>query len=79
VQPLSAFLGRPAPKAAPAIDFIKRLTPEQQEASLDFFNILNFTLQFCGRTRPRENSWRVSPRSASARGRSSTRASSRPR
>ena len=30
-QPLSAFLGQPAPKAAPAIDFIKPLTPADAE------------------------------------------------
>jgi hypothetical protein len=53
VQPLSAFLGQPAPKAAPAIDFIKPLTPEAQRTSLEFFNILNFTLQF-GPTPPSE-------------------------
>jgi hypothetical protein len=47
VQPLSAFLGQPAPKAAPAIDFIRPLTPEAQKTSLEFFNILNFALQFC--------------------------------
>jgi hypothetical protein len=47
VEPLSAFLGTAAPKAAPAIDFIKPLTPETQKTSLDFFNILNFVLQFC--------------------------------
>jgi hypothetical protein len=47
VQTLSAFLGQPAPAAAPAIEFIKPLTPEQQKTSLDFFNILNFTLRFC--------------------------------
>jgi hypothetical protein len=47
VQPLSEFLGQPAPKAAPAIDFIKPLTPEQEKTSPEFFNILNFTLQFC--------------------------------
>jgi hypothetical protein len=46
-QPLSAFLGQPALKAAPAIDFIKPLTPEQQKTSLEVFNILNFVLQFC--------------------------------
>jgi hypothetical protein len=46
-QPLSAFLGRPAPKAAPAIDFIKPLTPEGQRTSPEFYNILNFILQFC--------------------------------
>jgi hypothetical protein len=47
VEPLSAFLGTVAPKAAPAIDFIEPLTAETQKTSLDFFNILNFVLQFC--------------------------------
>jgi len=44
---LSTFLGQPALPAAPTIDFIKPLTPATQKASLEFFNILNFTLQFC--------------------------------
>jgi hypothetical protein len=47
VQTLSAFLGQPAPTAAPAINFIKPLTPEQQKSSIKFFTILNFILQFC--------------------------------
>src|SRR5438128_9902407 len=47
VQPLSAFLCQPAPKAAPAIDFIKPLTPAEEKTSPQFFNILNFVLQFC--------------------------------
>jgi hypothetical protein len=47
VQPLSAFLGQPAPRAAPAIDFIKPLTPAEEKTSPQFFNILNFVLQFC--------------------------------
>jgi hypothetical protein len=47
VESLSAFLGRPAPKSAPPVDFIKPLTPEAQKASLEFFNILNFVLRFC--------------------------------
>src|SRR3982074_1561216 len=47
VQSLSAFLGQPAPKAEPAIDFIKPLTPAEEKTSLQFFNILNFVLQFC--------------------------------
>jgi len=46
-QPLSAFLGRPAPKAAPAIDFIKPLTPATLKTSPEIFNNLNFILQFC--------------------------------
>src|SRR3954466_436104 len=45
-QTLSAFLGTPAPKAAPAIDFIKPLSPADEKTSLQFFNILNFVLQF---------------------------------
>ena len=47
VQTLSAFLGVPAPAAAPSIDFIKPLTPETQKTSLEFFNIVNFVLKFC--------------------------------
>src|SRR5437773_5872844 len=46
-QTLSAFLGQPAPKAAPVIDFIKPLTPAEEKTSPEFFNILNFVLQFC--------------------------------
>jgi hypothetical protein len=47
VEPLSAFLGQPAPKAAPAINFIKPLPPAEERTSPEFFNILNFVLQFC--------------------------------
>jgi len=47
VEPLSAFLGQPAPKAAPAIDFIKPLPPAEEKTSPEFFSILNFVLQFC--------------------------------
>jgi len=47
VQTLSAFLGQPSPKASPAIDFIKPLTPEEEKTSPEVFNILNFVLQFC--------------------------------
>jgi hypothetical protein len=46
-QPLSAFLGQPAPKSAPPIDFLKPLTQEQQKTSLEFFNQLNFILTYC--------------------------------
>ncbi|HSM74688.1 MAG TPA: DUF1214 domain-containing protein, partial [Desulfobacterales bacterium] len=45
-QSLSAFLGQPAPKPAPTIDFIKPLTPETQKTSPEFFNVLNFVLKF---------------------------------
>jgi hypothetical protein len=49
-EPLSAFLGESAPPAAPAapaIDFPKPLTPEEQKSSLEVFDLLNFILQFC--------------------------------
>lgn len=47
VQTLSAFLGKSSPPAAPKIEFVKPLTPAEQKTSLEFFNILNFVLQFC--------------------------------
>ena len=45
VQTLSAFLGQPAPAAIP-INYIKPLTPAEQKTSPEFFNIMNFALQF---------------------------------
>ena len=47
VQTLSAFLGDPAPPAAPAIDFPRPLGVEEERTSLAFFEELNFLLQFC--------------------------------
>ncbi len=47
VQPLSAFLGTAAPPAAPGIDFVQPLSVDEQRASPEFFNVLNFVLQFC--------------------------------
>jgi len=47
MQPLSAFLGTTPPPAAPAVDFIKPLTQEEQKTSLEFFNIMNFVLSYC--------------------------------
>jgi hypothetical protein len=35
------------PPSAPAIDFARPLTVDQQRSSLEFFNILSFVLQFC--------------------------------
>src|SRR5437773_708067 len=46
-QTLSAFLSQPLPKAAPTINFIKPLSPAEEKTSPEFFNILNFVLQFC--------------------------------
>jgi hypothetical protein len=47
VQTLSAYLGKPAPASPPAVDFPKPLSAEQERSSLQFFNVLNFLLQFC--------------------------------
>jgi hypothetical protein len=44
VQPLSAFLGKPAPPPAPKIDFIPPLTPKEERNSPRFFEILAFVL-----------------------------------
>lgn len=47
VLPLSAFLGETPPHAAPPVDFIKPLAPDELRTSLDVFSQLNFLLQFC--------------------------------
>ncbi|MCC8954235.1 DUF1254 domain-containing protein [Bradyrhizobium sp. Pear77] len=47
VQPLSAYIGKQAPAAAPTIDFVKPLSSELERTSPEFFNELNFILQFC--------------------------------
>lgn len=47
VQTLSQFLGQQPPPSAPTINFIKPLSPEDERTSPEFFNILNFVLQFC--------------------------------
>jgi hypothetical protein len=58
VQPLSQFLGKAAPDPAPTIRFMKPLTADQEHTSLDFFNVLNFILQFCP-THPSEAALRA--------------------
>ena len=47
VQTLSAFLGKPAPRPAPPIDFIKPVSGGEERTSLQFFNVLSFVLEFC--------------------------------
>jgi hypothetical protein len=47
VQPLSAFLKQDAPPAAPKLDFIKPLSPDEQKTSPKFFEIVNFVLGYC--------------------------------
>jgi len=47
VQPLSQFLGQPAPDAAPKIDYMTPCTPQEEKKSLKQFEVLNFVLQYC--------------------------------
>jgi hypothetical protein len=46
-QPLSQFVGTPAPPAAPKVDFIRPLTRDQERTLPEFFGILDFVLEFC--------------------------------
>jgi len=54
LRPLSAFLGQPAPAAAPAIAFPPY--DKARGASADFISYLNFLLQFAQPTYPAEQS-----------------------
>lgn len=47
VQPLSRFLGTTPPAPVPDIEFIAPLSVKEERESLEFFNVLNFLLQFC--------------------------------
>jgi len=47
VQSLSAFLGTKTPNPAPEIQFIKPIDGATMKTSLEYFNVLNFLLQFC--------------------------------
>jgi hypothetical protein len=47
VQTLSSFVGQPLPSPAPRVEFPRPLTPERQRTSLEFFDVLNFVLDFC--------------------------------
>ena len=53
VQPLSAFLGTPAPAAGAAVEFMPPLSIDDQKTYPEFFNVLNFVLEF-GPTHPSE-------------------------
>lgn len=46
-QPLSAFMGEPAPAAAAPIEWIAPVPPADLKTSLEFFNVMSFLLQFC--------------------------------
>ncbi len=47
VEPLSQYLGLATPPAAPPVNFIQPLAASDERTSLQFFNVLNFVLQFC--------------------------------
>jgi len=61
VQPLSAFLGKPAPAPAPRIDFMKPISIEAERTSLAFFNELTSCCSSVPHILPRWNLWRASP------------------
>jgi hypothetical protein len=46
VEPLSAFLGEPAPPVAPDIDFYPPLSPEEEKSDIRVFDEFAFLLQF---------------------------------
>lgn len=46
LQTLSDFEKKPAPAPAPVIDFPKPLTPEAEKTSLDFYKLLDFSLEY---------------------------------
>lgn len=47
VQPLSKFLGKPAPPSAPPVDFMKPVSADEEKTSLKFYDLLNFVLRYC--------------------------------
>jgi len=47
IQPLSAYLKKKAPPAAPEVKWLKPVSAPEQRTSLEFFNELNFVLEFC--------------------------------
>ncbi len=46
VQPLSAYLGKTQVASSEAMEWMKPLTPDEQKSSLEFFNVMNFVLNF---------------------------------
>jgi hypothetical protein len=47
IHALPAFAGTKAPASAPNIEFVKPLSAADEKRSLEFYNELNFILQFC--------------------------------
>ena len=46
VQTLAAYLGE-APKTYPEVTWMKPITPAEEKTSLEFFNIMNYVMNFC--------------------------------
>ncbi|MDW5290583.1 DUF1254 domain-containing protein [Formosa sp. PL04] len=47
-QTLSAYLGEaPVAAASASVEWMKPLTPAEQKTSLEFFNVMNFVMNFC--------------------------------
>lgn len=47
VQTLSEYLGKDPVSVSEDVEWMKPLTPEEQKSSLEFFNVMNFVLNFC--------------------------------
>lgn len=47
VQSLSAYLGKEPVAPSSAVKWMKPLTPSEQKTSLEFFNVMNFVMDFC--------------------------------
>lgn len=47
VHTLSQYLGKPGATPPTTVGFIKPLSAKDERTSLEFFNVLNFVLQFC--------------------------------
>jgi hypothetical protein len=47
VQTLSQFLGQPPPPAAPEVNFLVPLSPDDEKSVLEYFIQLNFIFHFC--------------------------------
>jgi hypothetical protein len=58
VQPLSAFLGEPAPPEPPPLDLPRPLSPADERRSLAFFDVLRGVLELCP-THPSEEALRA--------------------
>ncbi|MDZ7608318.1 MAG: DUF1254 domain-containing protein [Cyclobacteriaceae bacterium] len=47
VKTLSEYLGKTPVASSNAMEWMKPLTPDEQKSSLEFFNVMNFLMNFC--------------------------------